>query len=270
MGIRMNYYASFVNMDHRTDRLSHMRNQLSRIGLDAVRTRGMRPHEVLERGIATPEQVGTMLRRTEGAIGCHYSQVQVMKEALALGKHAFVMEDDLVFCEDFNERMEYISKWSESHEWDVIWLGASFHVNPPYWHKKGGSQDMRNSASANLGYDAKCTEDPRMIRTYGAFATFAYIVNVNSIDKILKLFDENIHKSIGIDWLFVLLQPQLNCFSFVPGCVKQMDNMSDIGNGITKWSGFLQLNGTKENSAYVYQEKITDFTPTTFNWAEAR
>lgn len=266
-----NYYASFVNLDHRQDRLTHMLEQLNRVGLNATRTRGMKPHEVLDRKIATIEQVGTMMRRTEGAVGCHYSQVQVMKDAKERQQHALVMEDDLIFCEDFMARMDYIENWMVTHtNWDVIWLGASFHVNPPYWHNKGGSQDSRNSASANLGFDAKCTDDPRMIRTYGAFATFAYIVNVASIDKILRLFDEHIHKSIGIDWLFILLQPQLNCFSFVPGCVKQMDNQSDIGNGITRWSGFLQLNGTKENSAYVYQELMEDFQPEGFDWKECR
>lgn len=263
------YYASFVNLDHRGDRLQHMMEQANRISLPMTRTRGMKPHDVLDRNIATMEQVGVMMRRTQGAVGCHFSQVQVMKDALARDKHAIVFEDDCVFCEDFDKRFEYIDQWMEAHEWDVIWLGASFHVNPPYWHRKGGSQDSRSDASAGLGYDAKLTDDPRMVRTFGAFATFAYIVNKNSIQKILDLFDQHIHRSIGIDFLFILLQPQLNCFSYVPGCVRQFDNKSDIGDGITYWSGFLQLNGTKENSAYVYQEKSTDFDPTIFNWAEA-
>lgn len=264
-----NYYASFVNLDHRQDRLQHMFEQLNIIGLNATRTRGMRVHDV-ENKLAPSQKIATMLKRTPGAVGCHFSQVQVMKDALSRGKHAFVMEDDLVFCEDFQTRWYYIQNWTETHEWDVIWLGASFHVNPPYWHNKGGSQDVRNNASANLGYDAKLTDDPRIIRTYGAFATFAYLVNKNSIQKILDLFDEHLHKSIGIDYLFIMLQPQLKCFSFVPGCVKQMDNQSDIGDGITRWSGFLQLNGTKENSAYVYQERMEDFDPITFNFAECR
>jgi len=38
---------------------------------------------------------------------------------------------------------------------------------------------------------------------------------------------------------------------------------------MTMWSGFLKLNGTFENSAYVYQERKEDFNPETFNWAEA-
>jgi GR25 family glycosyltransferase involved in LPS biosynthesis len=273
MEIRMmydNYYASFVNLDHRQDRLTHMLEQQNRISLPMTRTRGMKPQEVLDKKLATIDQVGVMMRRTEGAVGCHYSQVQVMKDALTRDKHACVFEDDCVFCEDFDKRFEYIHNWIQSHEWDVIWLGASFHCNPPYWHKKSGSQDMRSNCSAELGYDAKLTDDPRMVQTFGAFATFAYIVNKNSIKKILDLFDQHIHKSIGIDWLFILLQPQLKCFSFVPGCVKQMDNQSDIGNGITRWSGFLQLNGTKQNSSYVYQERMEDFQPESFDWKECR
>lgn len=258
-------YASFVNMDHRGDRLAHMEQQLNRIKLNAVRTRGMKPNEVIERGIATPEQCGVMFRRTQGAVGCHFSQVQIMRDALVDNKHALVMEDDLVFCEDFNARLQYIFNWTETHEWDVIWLGASFHV-PPYWHNVGGSLDRRNDCSANLGRDCEVTDDPRMVRTWGAFATFAYLVNKNSMLRIFDLFDANIMYSIGIDWLFIKLQPQLKCFSFVPGCVKQMDSQSDIGDGITRWSGFLQLNGTRENSAYVYQEKMQDFDPTKFNW----
>ncbi len=255
------FHVSFVNLDHRTDRLNHMEGQLQRIGLKAVRTRGMLPHECKE----DIEKIGVMMRRTQGAVGCHFSQVSIMQEALNQNKSAFVMEDDLVFCQDFNQRLDYIFNWTDTHDWDVIWLGASFHV-PPYWHNVGGSTDRRNDASANLGRDCEVTDDPRMIRTFGAFATFAYLVNVKSIQRILDLLNTNLHKSIGIDWLFILLQPQLKCFSFVPGCIKQMDSQSDIGQGITRWSGFLQLNGTRENSAYVYQENMNDFDPNTFKW----
>jgi len=260
-------------MDHRVDRLTSIKGQLDRfpeLFSGAVRHRGRKPHEVLDEGLATIEQVGVMMRRTEGAVACHFGQVEIMREALKQGKSSVVLEDDCIMCDDLPKRIEYIENWVNTKEpsFDVIWLGASFHCNPPYWHRKGGSMDMRSNCSAELGYDAKLTDDARMVRTYAAFATFAYIVNKNSIPKIFDLFDVNIHKSIGIDWLFCLLQPQLKCFSFVPGCVKQMDNQSDIGNGITRWSGFLQLNGTPENSAYVFQERMEDFDPTKFDWHE--
>lgn len=256
----LNSYASFVNLDHRPDRLAHMQKQLGRIGLDAERTKGMLPNEVN----AKPEDVAVMQARTPGAIGCHFSQMSVVRKAYEKGLNALVMEDDIIFCEDFNLRVEYIENWMSKNEWDVFWLGASFHV-PPFWHPHGRS-GMSPDCSANLGKDCEVTEDPRIIRTYGAFATFAYVVNFKSMDKIFALFDANLKHSIGIDWLYIKLQPQLKCFSFVPGCVRQMDNKSDIGSGDTIWSGFLKLNGTYENSAYVYQNLMTDFNPLTFKW----
>ena len=255
-----NLYASFVNLDHRTDRLAHMTEQIKRVSLPITRTRGIPWREVQ----APREQIETMLNRTPGAIGCHFSQMSVVREAFYQNKNALVMEDDIHFCGDINLRLEYIDLWTRSHEWDVIWLGASFHV-PPFWHPLGPSK-MSPNCSSNLGYDAKVTDDPHMMRTFGAFCTFAYIVNFQSMPKIFELFEANLKHSIGIDWLYIKLQPQLKCFSFVPGCVKQIDNRSDIGNGDTIWSGFFKLNGTFENSAYVYQELMTDFDPRKFKW----
>ncbi len=250
-----NLYASFINLYHRTDRLAHMDHQLSKINsFKAIRTRGI-PWKEIPRS----QDTEVMFNRTPGAIGCHFSQVSVMKEAQSQGKHALVMEDDIIFCDDFDKRLEYIDKWAESHDWDIIWLGASFHVNPPYWHKIGQS-GMPPDCSAQLGKDCEPTDDPRMIRTYGAYVTFAYIVNVKSMDKIFALFDRHLHTSIGIDWLFIKLQPQLKCFSFVPGCVMQMDNLSDIGTGMTVWSD--QLN----NGPYVFQKRMEDFNPENYKW----
>lgn len=256
-----NLYASFINLDHRTDRLNHMTGQLSKVkSINPVRTRGIPWKEIVyNMPVEQLNKVAVMQQRTPGAIGCHFSQVSVMKEAQKQGKHALVMEDDIIFCDDFDKRLEYIDKWADTHDWDVIWLGASFHVNPPYWHKIGQS-GMLPDCSAQLGKDCEPTDDPRMIRTYGAYVTFAYIVNFNSMDKIFALFDRHLHTSIGIDWLFIKLQPQLKCFSFVPGCVMQMDNMSDIGSGMTVWSG--QLN----NGPYVFQKRMEDFEPTTYKW----
>ena len=261
----MEYYASFVNLDHRQDRLQHMNYELSKAGIQAVRERGRKPEEC---DLNNPKHQ-VMKNRTPGAIGCHVSQVEIMRKAKELDLHAFVMEDDLVFCSDFQKRLSYIENFLSRNEWDVFWLGGTFHVNPPYWHRVGKS-NMPPDCSAQIGRDAELTSDPRILRTYGAFCTYAYLVNKDSIDKIQKLFDGHLHYSIGIDWLFIKLQPQLKTFAFVPGCVKQMDNQSDIGNGITRFSGFSRLNGTEENSRYWFQDKMEDFDPSTFNWAECR
>lgn len=233
-------YCSFINLDHRVDRLNHMQSELSKAKINAVRTRGMLPNEY--KGGSAYVQV--MQRRTAGAIGCHFSQVAVMQEALKQGKHALVMEDDLVFCDDIQSRLSHITEFTNSNDWDVFWLGSTFHQNPT-WHKSVNGvhshPDMKGKCNCTLNKDVEKTEDERIVRTYGCWSTYAYIVNKNSIEKILAMFDESIHLSMGIDWLFILLQPRLKTFSYMPGCVKQYDNQSDIGKGITKFSAFQNL-----------------------------
>jgi GR25 family glycosyltransferase involved in LPS biosynthesis len=242
-----------------------MSAELNKIDLKAIRHRGKLPHEF---DLNRPE-LQVMRNRTPGAIGCHFGQVDIMQTALSLGLNALVMEDDLIFCSDFKERLEIIQCFTGNIEWDIIWLGASFHVNPPFWHPIGPSK-MGPNCSANIGSDAILTDNPRIIQTYGAFATFAYIVNIKSIDKILRLLDRHLHESIGIDWLMIKIQPKLKCFAFIPGCCKQRDGKSNIGTGDTIWSNFLKLNGTIENSCYVFQDKMEMFDPLTFDWHEAK
>ncbi len=185
MNLLSDSYASFVNLDSRPDRLARMQQSLNAAGICAARTRGMLPSEYK----GDPKKIACMLSRPQkGAIGCHFSQISIMKEALAQGKHAFVMEDDLVFCSDFQKRLAYMEGFCEKHShWEVLWLGGTFHINPPWWHKD------------TLKRDAELTDDPRMLRTYGAFCTYAYIVHRDSIDRILKMIDEILPLSMGID-----------------------------------------------------------------------
>ena len=258
MGIRADSHVGFVNLDHRSDRLAHMRRQLDRVGLNAQRYPGVLPHERTEE----KSVMHAMLKRKQvGALGCYLAQLDIIKDAQRLEKHAWVMEDDIVFCEDFAKRIEYINHWTHNtgcarmfRDWDIIWLGGTFHVNPSYWH------------ADTLGRDAELTDDPRMIRTYGSFCTYAYIVNSWSIEKVLKLLDETISGSIGIDHSMIMISPELKTFAFVPGCCKQYDNESDQIPGskiVTRFSKFETL------GPYWYQEKMEDFDPLTFNWAEA-
>lgn len=268
MGLIQDSYISYVNLAHRTDRNDLMIESLKKVDLPINRMSGILPHEWLGDAV----KMKAMLKRPQkGAIGCYLSQTSIIKKAKELNKHAWVMEDDLVFCSDFQKRIDYIDRWIHTpqgfypnftwRDWDIIWLGATFHVNPPYWHK------------ATLGRDAELTDDPRIIKSYGSFCTYGYIINRSSIEKVLSLLEEVLPQSIGIDHSMILISPKLNTFAFVPGCVKQYDNLSDQipeNKDVTEFSRFEKLNGTIENSKYWWQDKMEDFIPETFNWAEAR
>jgi len=242
----------YCNLSHRKDRNDHMIKELNRVGLFAERFEGLRPADVKDK-IVPAHRVRVMQNRTPGAIGCHFSQVKMMERALEKGKHAWVMEDDLKFCHDLKERLAHIEGFIANHDWDIIWMGATFHVGPPWWHK-----------GAPLRRDAECTEDPRMMRTYGCFCTYSYIVNKDSIQKVLDGLDGWLEKSMGIDWAMIQMQPNLNTFSFVPGCCKQYDNQSDIGKGMTIFSGFKKL------GPHWWAGNMDDFNPNTHNWQEAK
>lgn len=230
-----------------------MESELAHVGLVSNRHSGILPQPYMS-------QYPVMANRTPGAIGCYMAQMEVISKAFWRNQHAFVMEDDLVFCNDFYDRMVILDSFTKIEEWDILWLGGTFHVGPPYWHKD------------DLGRDAERTKFNRIMRTYGAFCTYAYIVNKESIVKVLEMLHEWMPKSIGIDWSMIQMQPKLKTFAFVPGCVKQYDNVSDQlldKPVVTRFSKFEKLNGTKENSAYWFQEYMGMFDPDLFDWKEA-
>jgi len=248
--------AFFVNLDSRPDRRDHMERELARVGIKASRQRGFLPDEV-EGPMVDPSQVKVMRDRTPGTIGCHYSQREIIKRGAESGRNVLVMEDDVVWCDDLPRRVEILESFLAGREWDVIWLGGTIHINPPIWHR------------TDLGKDAERTDHPNVVRSFGAFCTFCYVVNGDSCEKIVRLLDENVHKSMGIDWLFIQIEPQLQNYMFLPGCSKQMDGISNIGvprgnvPTITTFSHFARL------GQYWFQPRMEDFDVDAFDWGEA-
>jgi glycosyltransferase involved in cell wall biosynthesis len=243
-----NVYCSYVNLDSRPDRNLSMINELKKVNINAIRTRGLLPNEVNQ----PYDKIAVMQKRTPGAIGCHFSQISVMQNALKLNKHALVLEDDLVFCEDFNDRLNDISDFLENNDWDVFWLGGTYHI-PAQWHDLNHTNSELKKCDCNLGTDAEPTHVKEIVRTYGCWSTYAYIVNKDKLNHILDLLDCNVYQSIGIDWLFIKLQPILKTYAYVPGCVKQYDNQSNIGKGVTVFSAFSNLGN------HWYQDKKDNF-----------
>lgn len=235
-------YAGYVNLDKRPDRNQHMLKELQRVGLHAERFTGYLPDEVYT-FIPSHKLAGMEKRGTRGAIGCHYSQVGIMEKALAQGKTAWVQEDDLVYCDDIQDRLKTIFDFLNTHEWDIFWFGGTWH-NEPTWHRSENGHHTHPDlwmCECNLNKDWEPTEHPNIVRTYGAFSTHSYLVNIKSLSKILDLLDQNVYRSMGIDWIMLLIQPQLHAYAFSPGCCKQFDNQSNIGSGISYFSGFENL-----------------------------
>lgn len=232
-------HIGFVNLSHRVDRLEHITRELERVGLsgerfEAINTKGEEwnrpPYEVL-------------YNRTRGAIGCMLSQMAVMQLAYEKGKGVMVLEDDVVFSTDIKDRLNYIENFVNVKEQDadVIFLGGTVHTDRPWWHGKEHESLLKPYCNCTLEKDYEDIGDKHMVRVYGMFSTHGYIVPYKKIPSILELLNSVMHVSIGIDFSFIILEPKLKCFAFLPGSLKQIDNMSDIGNGMTVFSGFSML-----------------------------
>lgn len=226
-------YAAYVNLDSRDDRRILMDAELYRVKVSAKRVAGHLPRHYPE------AHFDKMRNTTPGAIGCYMAQLSILSTADNVDKHAFVMEDDLVFCDDIHERLAMFDRWSKGKEWDILWLGATYHLNP-VWHRRG-HPNRELPCDCELGIDWEPTDNKNIVRTYGCWSTYAYIVNKYSILKVKKMLIDILPFTIGIDYSMIAFQPKLKTYSITPGCVKQYDNLSNIGNGITKFSGFETL-----------------------------
>lgn len=244
MNLLKDAYAGYVNLARRPERRELMEATLQAVGIEAVRHEG---GQTPEQHGTNPDRVARMRKRTPGTIGCWFSQLSVMKRARELGKHALVMEDDLVFCSDLPKRLEIVEEYFENHLWDVLWFGATFHTNPSVWHAPQP--------------DIRLTSNPRIVRTFGCWSTYCYLVKDESISMILEWLDEVLEDADGIDDAFIrYIEPRIYSYAFVPGMVKQYDGWGDVGGGYTKFSDFASL------GPYWWADRMEEFDPEAFDW----
>lgn len=240
----------YVNLASRPDRRAHAEAEFSRHAIPARRFEAFTPQE----WPGDPAKVARMKARTPGAIGCYQSQTAVIRSVLDSDRIVAVCEDDVCFADDLPKRLQYISE-RLTWDWDIFYLGATFHV-PGVWCRHPDC-----AAWGHLGRDAEPTADKHIMRVYGQWGTYAYLVNGRNAGKVLTVFDKNVHRADGIDHLCIILGDQLNAYCFVPGMAWQYDNQSNIGNGVTQFSHFKTL------GPYVWTDRMEDFDPQTFNWS---
>lgn len=200
-----------ISLESRTDRRDWVTSHLPKYGIkfsffDAV------SDPTLYKNFSFSEKM------KHGNRGCFLSHYEILKNHQS-NKIIGVFEDDVILCEDFEERFNYIEK-NFNLDWDIFFLSSFYHLNNDKrrWHSTG---------------DYELTDIKYIHRVYGAFTTHAYLVNPHSKEKILKMMEEYLPKSYAVDHLYILIQKQLNCYSFTPGLANQIISISDI-DGVMK------------------------------------
>lgn len=238
--------AWYINLDHRTDRRLHIEYEAGKHSLTINRLPAFTHLDY-----HGPEENVVHMRPTQKTIGNWLSHTHLIRLAAASNRNVLVLEDDAILCSDFMARLQYLED-NLDLDWDIVFLGATFHVRPAVWHHK------------DLGCDAERTHLKHLFRAYGVWSNHGYIVRGENAGKVLGLMESVMPRANGSDHALILVQPQLNAYVFVPGAVFQMDGKSDIGEGFTKFSGFLRL------GQYVFTDKMTDFDPDSRNWDTLR
>lgn len=238
-----------INLDHRTDRWEAMQRELRRINLPARRFSAMTPDEFSEKPGAAPLIEG---KKTSGNWA---SMAYLMRLNQGTDRDLLMLEDDVCFCSDFWERMAYLED-SLTFPWDVIFLGATFHLdrNAPNgrWHPERPN-------------DVERTPLRHLFRSYGTWSNHGMIVRGRSAGKVLAVMRSVMDVVRGSDHALILVQPLLDAYVFVPGCVFQRDGESDVAEG----GGFTRFSDFRKMGPYVFQDRLVDWDIDGYDWAEA-
>ncbi len=234
----------YINLSHRTDRLEHIKAELAKVGITAQRFEALRKEDY----VGPPEDIANM-QHTPKTLGNWLSHTAVIRKAAETGKVIGLLEDDAMLCSDFTDRLQYIED-NFHRPWDIFFLGATFHADETVWHPE-------------LDKDCVMTDVPHILRVYGAFSNQGYLINPDTAAHVLGMMQSVMPQSRGSDHALIQIQPFLNCYAFVPGMVFQIDGLSDIGQGITRFSDFRTSLGE-----YVWADRLEDFDYKT--WAEGR
>ena len=205
------YEHYYINLDSRPDRRRAMEQMFKRFETPVERVSASTGDDLV------PDlDLSTF---SPGRRGCFISHYRLLKRHLdecERGKgfdHVLaIYEDDALFCDDFQLRLEYVEKHLlETHPWDMCFLAAFFHDDPPYWHPEGDHQQ---------------TSIRHIHRAYGVFTAHAYLVNPASISKLLDKLRQ--HAGHAIDTTYCKIQPGMNCYVVVPGMAAQRAGYSNI------------------------------------------
>jgi len=211
-----------ISLPKRTDRREWIDSHLKEFNISFEYFDALSPTD-------NPSNIKFLENTISGQIGCalsHYNLIKNYEGEKILG----IFEDDVLLCEDFNERFSYIEN-NFNLDWDIFFLSSFYHLNDDEnrWNQTG---------------DFEFTDIKYIHRVYGSFCAHSYLVNPKSKNKIIKLIEENFNRSYAIDHLYILIQPKLNCFSFTPGLANQIVNYSDTDGEIKDQNSFEQTVGS--------------------------
>ena len=223
----------FINLEHRIDRLYHVKNELQKIGVNGNRFNA--------------------IKTTNGAIGCSMSHLKCLEMARqAESPFVFICEDDIQFL-DAPLFMKQLEKFCENVklDWDV--LIVSGNICPPY--QAIGDYCVRLvNCQTTTGYIVQK-------HYYDAL-----IANVKEGIKLLLSNPAN-KREYAIDMYWKRLQATGRWYMITPPTVVQLEGFSDVEGRNTNYKNLM----TDMNKDWLFKQpnainfSHSSHAPQTFN-----
>jgi len=198
-----------INLEHRTDRWKKCTKEFERIGLDVERIEAINGHTC---GLQASDPPKNWMKMRAGGVGCALSHVKILKRAKAEGfKNVLALEDDIEFCENFNEEIAaYLPL--VPNDWDVIYVGGNH------------TPDSRIGPPQDMGGFLKCifTQTTHFIAT-----------NHTIYDLIIQ---EALKLNMVIDLVYAVQQQKINAYSSLKKLAWQVDGYSDIEDKVVSYT----------------------------------
>jgi GR25 family glycosyltransferase involved in LPS biosynthesis len=189
-------HTFYINLDHRTDRLENIHQQLLNLKIDGERI--------------------PAIRTKVGSIGCTLSHIKCLELARERGyEQIFICEDDIMFLEPdvLKDSSQKIVNNKEL-EWDVLLIGGN---NLPPYEKVGDYCIRVSNCQTTTGYIVKRHYYDTLIRNFR--------------DSAHKLLKEPMNgREFALDIYWKRLQKEGRWYMITPLTVVQCDSYSDIEN----------------------------------------
>jgi GR25 family glycosyltransferase involved in LPS biosynthesis len=179
--------AFYINLDDRTDRLTHMNNELSKHGL----------HDFVKRYSAVSVEVKTSQECMIASGTSHRNLIQYAKDNNL--ENILILEDDVFFKEGGMEILEKsLDSLNKKNDWDIYYFSANIFDNP-----------------LNM-------VDDNLLIHHGCYCVHAYGVHKRAYDRLLE-YNPRVDPPIDS---FITQKP-FRKYGGYPFIASQIDSVSD-------------------------------------------
>ena len=195
----------YINLEHRTDRLLHINNELSKTNIDKDKI----------------NRIEGVYNKSFGILGCAKSHIIVLEKFIESNKDTcLIFEDDFTFTKEQTLINELIDSFFNSiKSYDVLML----------------SSNILNDQKTEYTFITKII-DAQTLSGYSVSKQFAPILLNNFKESVtyLEYYNTKIH-NYCFDIYMKQLQPNYNWYCLYPKVGKQIKSYSDIENNIVDY-----------------------------------